>query len=300
MLLHEATFDDDLMGDAVAKKHSTTSEAIGVGVAMGAKRVLLTHFSQRYQRIPSMGSMNSLNVRLEDAEEVMDPMLGMEPPVNAEDEPTLETSRSSDLSPKSSHQDKPQDTTKGVSGISWSKFTAADPAFASLNSITNLMRAPVNDMKVGVAFDYMRVKVGDIMHLDRLAPAMRELYKAAEKEEADAKVKKAAREAFSDNQEEVTPVKIDGSVAGEGRREATGAGGKFTVQSQRKEKKERNRSYFEKRKRKSDGADRETGGVTSLEEGEDHSNTASLDTAAADSALRGEEAIEHANDAAAL
>src|SRR4051794_40342666 len=37
VLLHEATFDDELRGDARAKKHSTTSEALGVGIAMGAR-----------------------------------------------------------------------------------------------------------------------------------------------------------------------------------------------------------------------------------------------------------------------
>ncbi|KAI0480185.1 hypothetical protein GGR56DRAFT_624947 [Xylariaceae sp. FL0804] len=54
LLIHESTFDDALAGDARAKKHSTTSEAVGVGRRMGARRVLLTHFSQRYQKLPNM------------------------------------------------------------------------------------------------------------------------------------------------------------------------------------------------------------------------------------------------------
>ncbi|KAI0527994.1 hypothetical protein F5B22DRAFT_583208 [Xylaria bambusicola] len=54
LLIHESTFDDELKGDAIAKKHSTMSEAIGVGRKMGARRILLTHFSQRYQKIPIM------------------------------------------------------------------------------------------------------------------------------------------------------------------------------------------------------------------------------------------------------
>ncbi|KAI1104689.1 hypothetical protein F4804DRAFT_306514 [Jackrogersella minutella] len=52
LLIHESTFDDELRGDAVAKKHSTTSEAIEVGRRMGARRIVLTHFSQRYQKVP--------------------------------------------------------------------------------------------------------------------------------------------------------------------------------------------------------------------------------------------------------
>ncbi|KAF4634422.1 hypothetical protein G7Y89_g3685 [Cudoniella acicularis] len=56
LLVHEATFDDELLGDAIAKKHSTTSEALDVGKKMNARRILLTHFSQRYQKIPIMDS----------------------------------------------------------------------------------------------------------------------------------------------------------------------------------------------------------------------------------------------------
>ena len=37
--------------EALAKKHNTTSEAIGVGAEAGAFGTLLTHFSQRYPKI---------------------------------------------------------------------------------------------------------------------------------------------------------------------------------------------------------------------------------------------------------
>ncbi|KAK1765629.1 hypothetical protein QBC33DRAFT_454824 [Phialemonium atrogriseum] len=55
LLVHESTFDDELAGDALAKKHCTMSEALGVARLMGARRVLLTHFSQRYPKIPVIG-----------------------------------------------------------------------------------------------------------------------------------------------------------------------------------------------------------------------------------------------------
>ncbi|KAL1850715.1 hypothetical protein VTK73DRAFT_9605 [Phialemonium thermophilum] len=62
LLVHECTFDDALAGDAVAKKHSTLSEALGVARDMGARKVLLTHFSQRYPNIqgvrPGSGEAN--------------------------------------------------------------------------------------------------------------------------------------------------------------------------------------------------------------------------------------------------
>ncbi|KAG0069504.1 Zinc phosphodiesterase ELAC protein 2 [Linnemannia elongata] len=52
VLLHEATFEDDMEEEALKKRHSTTKEAIMVGEGMEAKHTLLTHFSQRYPKIP--------------------------------------------------------------------------------------------------------------------------------------------------------------------------------------------------------------------------------------------------------
>ncbi|GFQ89701.1 zinc phosphodiesterase ELAC protein 2 [Trichonephila clavata] len=52
LLIHEATMEDDLAEEAVIKHHSTTSEAIKVGEEMNAKYTILTHFSQRYAKVP--------------------------------------------------------------------------------------------------------------------------------------------------------------------------------------------------------------------------------------------------------
>lgn len=54
VLIHEATFETGMEGDALAKKHCTTSEALWVAKKMNAKRVMLTHFSQRYPKVSSM------------------------------------------------------------------------------------------------------------------------------------------------------------------------------------------------------------------------------------------------------
>lgn len=48
----QATFEDSLLEEAQAKKHCTTREAVEAGAAAGAFRTLLTHFSQRYPKIP--------------------------------------------------------------------------------------------------------------------------------------------------------------------------------------------------------------------------------------------------------
>jgi ribonuclease Z len=53
LAIHEATLDDSMSAEAVSKNHSTTSEALTVcGEWMGAWRTVLTHFSQRYPRVP--------------------------------------------------------------------------------------------------------------------------------------------------------------------------------------------------------------------------------------------------------
>ena len=51
LLIHEATFQDNMHGSALAKKHSTMSEALDIAHRMNARTLLLTHFSQRYQKV---------------------------------------------------------------------------------------------------------------------------------------------------------------------------------------------------------------------------------------------------------
>ncbi|KAJ1724748.1 hypothetical protein LPJ53_001031 [Coemansia erecta] len=52
VLLHEATHSDDLIKDAIAKRHTTVSEAVAMALGMGAENLLMTHFSQRCLSLP--------------------------------------------------------------------------------------------------------------------------------------------------------------------------------------------------------------------------------------------------------
>lgn len=54
VLIHEATMEDELEDEAKLKMHSTISQAIRQGELMGAKHTILTHFSQRYAKLPRM------------------------------------------------------------------------------------------------------------------------------------------------------------------------------------------------------------------------------------------------------
>lgn len=56
LLIHEATLDNELQSEAKAKRHCTINEAIGVANEMKAKKLILTHFSQRYPKLPEISN----------------------------------------------------------------------------------------------------------------------------------------------------------------------------------------------------------------------------------------------------
>lgn len=51
-LVHEATFEDEKLDEAHKKKHSTIAEALLIASEAEAETTILTHFSQRYPRVP--------------------------------------------------------------------------------------------------------------------------------------------------------------------------------------------------------------------------------------------------------
>lgn len=52
LLIHEATFQDELKDIAVRYRHSTVSMALEQAEKMHAKQTILTHFSSRYHALP--------------------------------------------------------------------------------------------------------------------------------------------------------------------------------------------------------------------------------------------------------
>lgn len=54
LLIHEATLDNELIEDAIKKRHCTINEAIQVSNEMAAEKLILTHFSQRYPKAPQI------------------------------------------------------------------------------------------------------------------------------------------------------------------------------------------------------------------------------------------------------
>jgi len=54
LLIHEATMEHHMLEDAQVKRHTTFTEAIQVAQDMEAKNAIMTHFSQRYAKIPTL------------------------------------------------------------------------------------------------------------------------------------------------------------------------------------------------------------------------------------------------------
>ncbi|OTA28104.1 hypothetical protein BTJ68_09934 [Hortaea werneckii EXF-2000] len=207
--IHEATFDDELQGDAEAKNHSTTSEALGVAQAMGAKACVLTHFSQRYQKLPVLehGTGNEADespaANALTTEDV--PMsMGSEEDesTNPEDdlagplEDVAETLPDQQIASGSARQvDLPSKSTKGGAKNSLDEtFGGNGGARDAAGGGPRQSGAPApeavrfkltSDMKVCVAFDYMRVRVGEIGQLEKFTPALLKLFAEEEKPEVD-------------------------------------------------------------------------------------------------------------------
>lgn len=180
VLVHEATFDDDMQGDAIAKRHSTISEAIGVGAAMGARRVILTHFSQRYSKIPTMDNLDNRAFELRDTEDTEDTAEGADVPI--------ETPQPINSLLDTLDQDKGTEKAHINDQMGGNHLT--NPDVSRGNAFTHEPLCS-NDMRVAVAFDYMRVKVKDIASLEKFTPALRLLYKEDEELSLEEKRKTA-------------------------------------------------------------------------------------------------------------
>lgn len=174
VLVHEATFDDELQGDAIAKKHSTTSEALGIGSQMNATAVVLTHFSQRYQKIPVLQTVTD--------GESEDPLLdtgAIAEEANEEDEggvdPTLENADNMDMHPMI----KPSSATSS----SPTQKPLSNRSVNSGNDRVVKIRNP--NMKVAIAFDYMRVKIGEIVQMEKFTDALNKLLVTEKDDDAD-------------------------------------------------------------------------------------------------------------------
>ncbi|RMJ23904.1 hypothetical protein PHISP_05211 [Aspergillus sp. HF37] len=145
LLIHEATFQDEMQGSAYAKKHSTTAEALEVARRMEAHTVLLTHFSQRYQKAALVDQRAGISK--EDVDLTGEPAQPdeLDIPDDAEDLPTG----------------------RGV------RDEIKVPNPAALYELST---------PVAAAFDYMRIRVGDIPIAQAFEPVLIKLFSILEEQ----------------------------------------------------------------------------------------------------------------------
>lgn len=158
VLIHEATFDDELEGDAKAKKHSTTSEALGIGAQMKAKAVVLTHFSQRYQKIPVLQAAQD--------DEPDNTLLSVQ---NVAEEAQNEDDEVDPMNEDADNMDVHS------APAAASKPPTLQHQSSSFHENERIVKVHNKDMKVAIAFDYMRVKLRDIVELEMYNEALNEL-----------------------------------------------------------------------------------------------------------------------------
>ncbi|PYI07156.1 tRNA processing endoribonuclease Trz1 [Aspergillus sclerotiicarbonarius CBS 121057] len=148
VLIHEATFQDDMAVSAIAKKHSTLSEALEVGRLMKARAILLTHFSQRYQKL----------ARVEE---------GPNPSTSScKGDPSTHVGQVGLDVP----DDDPEPTNKNRRQF-----------FGDIK-VTSRPRLSV---PIVAAFDYMRIRVGDMPIAQAHAPAVEKLFDLQERAAAE-------------------------------------------------------------------------------------------------------------------
>ena len=139
VLIHEATMETGLEKDAHHKRHSTAGEALQVAQQMRARQVILTHFSQRYSKIPCFN--------LHEA---------------------------SHLSSFAFLRDEVYPDPHPDADIS----DAAEADFSTAPTVDAVSAVKPNSYEgpVATAFDFIRLRVGDIARFAKLVPPIRALY----------------------------------------------------------------------------------------------------------------------------
>ena len=131
---------------------------------MHARRVLLTHFSQRYPKFPVFDGIDTRLAQLE-----------------------------ADMAREETAEDDNDNAINNIdpadSATHHHTTTSSSPP-----ALTRFTHDPAADMKIGVMFDYMRVRVGEIAHLEAFTPALRRLCESIEEGEAKVERKQVVEE----------------------------------------------------------------------------------------------------------
>jgi ribonuclease Z len=173
LLIHEATFGAGFEGQAMAKAHSTMREAKRVAEAMGAKSLLLTHFSQRYSKLPDMKGLVAGELQGKDA--AYAEIAGLEvveASIAVEEEGEGEALIEEDIAAVA-HED-------AMVGVEQSGPLTAVGTNNQIDMAKIRPSFEPSQIPVCAAFDFMRIRVGDIPLMDAYIPALVSLFEKAE------------------------------------------------------------------------------------------------------------------------
>ncbi|KAJ5642394.1 hypothetical protein N7490_006394 [Penicillium lividum] len=180
VLIHEATFQDDMVGSAIAKRHSTAGEAIEIGRRMGARSILLTHFSQRYQKIAHVDQQTG-TLAHDDISSTKKAATAAQKKLN----------NIADI-PFDDPVDEPATIESGAKLLDDIMF----PSKARPPLPRSQTQIPRENTPVAAAMDYMRIKVRDLALAQAYAPALEKLIEVMERQSAEksAYIKQKAQE----------------------------------------------------------------------------------------------------------
>ena len=190
ILIHEATMENDLDEMAMQKRHSTTAEAVGDGVALRAERTILTHFSQRYPKLsPWMDMAATLAAKKAREEEAAAEAAAAGAGAEASSDPSGEAAgvavaATALPTPKAMAPPPgvniPASTGTSMS-MSISRSTSSDvgdgqDALPRLRSGSEERKLQdYYEQQTGIAFDLMTVNFADLMHMPGTSDALARL-----------------------------------------------------------------------------------------------------------------------------
>lgn len=184
VLIHEATFSNDMAGSALAKRHSTAAEALEVGKRMNARSVLLTHFSQRYQKIAQINETPKAkgSIQFSPSRSGAEPQLAEADRGGAAPDIPLDDDAEAEQPPSR------QSAYELLDDIAFPE--PGKPGLSVKGS-----RIPGQNAPVAAAMDYMRVKVGDLIYAQAYAPALEKMIDVIERgTAAEAELQKKKRQ----------------------------------------------------------------------------------------------------------
>lgn len=191
VLIHEATFEEEMRQEALAKRHSTAGEALVVATKMRAQLCLLTHFSQRYPTMPSWTSTR---------DQAPETSAWRSEAENEDADVDLLQEQTEQASAVLTIRDQSAKNPRVLKSLGRER-SGLTPEYERLVTSGRLRDVVTRQgMRVITAFDYMRIKMRDIPYLEAKQGLLGEICAQVGERETS-----GAEEVASDDKRAVSP-----------------------------------------------------------------------------------------------